>query len=90
LRFTIADLELANALRQRKIRNQKSKNYLKTPRRGQSAECPDRLITKKAADFSSNFFGITPAPQYSLNLTTKSASVKPPKTGDGCRVSVIS
>jgi hypothetical protein len=29
---------------------------LKTPRRGQSAESPDRFIVKKAADFSSIYF----------------------------------
>jgi hypothetical protein len=28
---------------------------LETPRRGQSAESPDRFIVKKAADFSSIF-----------------------------------
>src|SRR5882672_1838902 len=37
---------------------------------------PRPLDHQKAADFSSNFFGITPAPQYSLNLTTRSPTVK--------------
>ena len=37
-------------------RESEIENTLKTPRRGQSAECPDRLITKKAAESSSNFW----------------------------------
>src|SRR6185503_1900799 len=53
--------------------------YLKTPRRGQSAESPDRFIVKKRLISRRFCFGITPAPQYSLNLTTKSPSVKPPQ-----------
>jgi hypothetical protein len=55
LRLLIADFQLTDALRRSETRNQKSKNCLKTPRRGQSAECPDRLITKKRLIFSSIF-----------------------------------
>src|SRR6266498_4943972 len=44
---------------------------------------PRPLNYKKAADFSSNFVGITPAPQYSLNLTTKPMSVKSPRQQPG-------
>lgn len=42
---------------------------------------PRPLICKKAAYFSSNFLGVTPAPQYSLNLATNNLSVKPTDTG---------
>ncbi len=55
----------------------RNRQYVETPKRGQSAQCPDRLITKKAADSSSIFLGVTPAPQYSLNLTTNNLPVKP-------------
>jgi hypothetical protein len=46
LRFADCGFD-TDALRQSKIRNQKSKIVPETPRRGQSAECPDRLIKKK-------------------------------------------
>src|SRR6267378_6389716 len=52
---------------------------------------PRPLNYKKSGCFSSNFFGITPAPQYSLNLPTKPTSVKSPRQKSGvislgCRV----
>jgi hypothetical protein len=50
---------------------------LKTPKRGQSAQCPDRLVTQKRRIFPSNFLGVTPAPQYSLKVATNDSSVKP-------------
>jgi hypothetical protein len=54
-----------------------SRKCLETRRRGQGAECPDRFITKKRLIARRFFFGITPAPQYSVKLTTQSTSVKP-------------
>jgi hypothetical protein len=37
-------------------------NALKTPKRGQGAECPDRIFTEMRFISSSNFLGVTPAP----------------------------
>src|SRR5258705_1463068 len=61
---------------QSQIKNQKSKVILETPKRGQSIECPDRLFRKKRLFLQSNFLGVTPAPQYSLNLTSNNVTVK--------------
>src|SRR5258708_11421984 len=61
---------------QSQIKNQKSKFTLKTPKRGQSAQSPDRLFRKKRLFLQSNFLGVTPAPQYSLKLTSNNVTVK--------------
>jgi hypothetical protein len=63
------------------IENQKSKFTLKTPKRGQSAQSPDRLFRKKRLFLQSNFLGVTPAPQYSLKLTSNNVTVKRARKG---------
>jgi len=60
-------------------RKSKIKNNPETPKRGQGAEYPDRLITKKRLILFVKFFGSNASPQYSLNLTTNDTSVKPTK-----------
>jgi hypothetical protein len=68
-----ASIEERNWFKRRlSIRNE---NGPETPNRGQSALCPDRLFTKSGSS-SSIFLGVTPAPQYSLNLATNNSSVK--------------
>src|SRR4051812_41227328 len=41
--------------------------------------------------FPSNFLGVTPAPQYSLNLATNNSSVKPrdPLPIDDCQLPIV-
>jgi len=66
----MADLKLK--IEENSIDNRKSEigNILETPKSGQGAKCPDRFLAKSGYFLSSNLLGVTPAPQYSLNLTT--------------------
>jgi lauroyl/myristoyl acyltransferase len=80
-RFTIACCRLSGWRSSAGKRQLGVKNALETPKRGQGAQCPDRIITKSGYVFVKFFGSNASALQYSLNLTSNKLSVKPTRPG---------